>query len=104
MCRALAKTLQTSDSEWDQLIPSVLFAYRTLKQESTKQTPFYLVHGREAQLPVDLEFQEKEQDILPINDFEESLNRRISALKGIFTDALIINHKRIQHAQELQKK
>jgi len=104
LCRALAKTLQTSDSEWDQLIPSVLFAYRTLKQESTKQTPFYLVHGREAQLPVDFEFQEKEQDILPINNFEESLNRRISALKGIFTDALIINHKRIQHAQELQKK
>jgi len=103
LCRALAKSLQSSESNWDQLIPSVLFAYRTLKQESTKQSPFYLVYGREAQLPIDIEFQIREQDLTPIKNFEESLSRRISALKGIFIDAQIINHKNIQHAQEIQR-
>jgi hypothetical protein len=103
LCRSLAKSLQTSESNWDELIPSILFAYRTLKQESTKYTPFYLVHGREAQLPIDIEFQNQEQNFNPIENFEESLNRRISALKGIFIDAQIINHRNIQHAQELQR-
>ena len=80
---------------------STLFAYRTLKQESTKQTPFYLVHGREAQLPIDMEFQEL--NLTPVENFDESLRRRISALKGVFTDAQIINHQNIQRAQDLQK-
>ena len=31
---------------WDNFIPSVLFAYRTRKQESTKIEPFYLIYGR----------------------------------------------------------
>ncbi|CAG8799076.1 25474_t:CDS:2, partial [Dentiscutata erythropus] len=43
------------------------------------------------------------QNFNPIENFEESLNRRISALKGIFIDAQIINHRNIQHAQELQR-
>jgi hypothetical protein len=53
------------------LIPSVLFAYRTLKHESTKYTPFYLVHGREAQLPIDVEFNDKENH--SVLTYEEAL-------------------------------
>jgi len=70
LCRALAKSLQNNETNWDQLLPSILFAYRTLKQESTQQTPFYLVHGREAQLPIDLEIQNSELE--PIYNFDES--------------------------------
>jgi hypothetical protein len=38
-----------------------------------------------------------------ISNFDESLKRRISAIKGTFVDAQIINYRNIQHAQELQK-
>ncbi|CAG8604046.1 8322_t:CDS:2 [Diversispora eburnea] len=95
--------LKTCESNWDELIPSILFAYRTLKQESIKYTPFYLVHDREVQLLIDIEFQDQEQNLNPIENFEKSLNRRISALKGIFIDTQIINHRNIQHAQEFQR-
>lgn len=101
LCRSLGKCLQTSETNWDQLIPSVLFAYRTLKHESTKHTPFYLMHGREAQLPIDIEIQEKEGSL--ITTYEEALEKRISSLVGTFTDALIIASKNIQKAQEIQK-
>lgn len=40
-------------NEWDQYIAPVLFAYRTSKHFTTKISPFYLVNGREAKLPVD---------------------------------------------------
>jgi hypothetical protein len=101
LCRAISKCIQTTDVDWDQLIPSILFAYRTLKHESTKYTPFYLVYGREAQLPLDMEFQEKEIEITE-ND-EKSLEHRIAALIGTFTDAMIITQRNIGNAQNLQK-
>ena len=46
LCEALAKL--STDKDWDEKIPSVLFAYRNKVQSSTKVKPFYLVYGRKA--------------------------------------------------------
>ena len=43
-----------NQEDWDQLLDNVLFAYRTSRQASTKYTPFYLMYGREARLPIDI--------------------------------------------------
>ena len=51
---ALQKLVNESEDDWDELIDNVLFAYRTSKQDSTKFTPFFLMHGREARLPIDI--------------------------------------------------
>jgi len=51
LCESLAK-LTSQGREWDTFIPSVLFAYRTAKQSTTKITPFYLTYGREAKFPI----------------------------------------------------
>ncbi|GBC01619.1 hypothetical protein RclHR1_42650001, partial [Rhizophagus clarus] len=40
-------------NEWDRYIAPVLFAYQTSKHSTMKISPFYLVNGREAKLPVD---------------------------------------------------
>lgn len=42
-------------NDWDTKLPYVLFAYRTSQHSSTGQTPFFLVYGREARLPVEVE-------------------------------------------------
>lgn len=41
-------------SEWDRFLESVLFAYHTSKQASTKFSPFVLLYGRDPILPVEL--------------------------------------------------
>lgn len=46
LCEALAKLQE--DKQWDEKIPSVLFAYRNKVHSSTKAKPFYLTYGREA--------------------------------------------------------
>jgi len=51
LCESIAKLVEKI-KDWDLLIPSILFAYRTAKNPATKMTPFYLVYGREAQLPI----------------------------------------------------
>ena len=49
----LAKTVDHSGRDWDKRIPYVLYAYRTSVQESTRESPFYLLYGRDARLPTE---------------------------------------------------
>ena len=39
--------------DWDEFLPLVLFAYRTSLHDSVKDTPFFLLYGRDAKLPLD---------------------------------------------------
>ena len=47
----LANTAEIGGKDWDLRIPFVLFAYRSSLQESTKDSPFHLLYGREPRLP-----------------------------------------------------
>ena len=52
--RALFKMVNKNKNQWDKFLDSVLFAYRTSRQASTKYSPFFLMFGRELKLPIDL--------------------------------------------------
>ena len=60
LCESLAKTTVIA-TDWDINVPSVLFAYRTAKQATTKIEPFYLVYGHTARFPTieGIEYTEK---------------------------------------------
>ena len=51
----LAKKVEQSGKDWDTHLPFVLFAYRASLHESTKESPFYLLYGRDPKLPTALE-------------------------------------------------
>jgi hypothetical protein len=53
LCEALKKVRDPMN--WDNYITSALFSYRTNKQNTTKFTPFFLNHGREARLPIEVD-------------------------------------------------
>jgi hypothetical protein len=95
LCEALAKVSE-KENEWDEHIESVLFAYRTTKHNTTKKTPFYMVYGREAILPME----ETENG----EDFgNKSIMRRIYELINLVEErreAL----KNIEKSQEGQKR
>ena len=50
----LATVSQEHPSTWETHLPKVCLAYNTSVQASTGYTPFYLMFGREARLPVDI--------------------------------------------------
>lgn len=52
--RALLKIVEENENQWNKFLDSVLFAYRTSRQSSTKYSPFYLMYGREPRLPIGL--------------------------------------------------
>ena len=49
----LSKTVKPG-VEWDERLPYVLFAYRASVQASTGEIPFFLLYGRDPQLPIEL--------------------------------------------------
>src|SRR6185436_5270281 len=54
--RTLKETLSKvseQENQWDEHIEEALLAYRTNKHTTTKFTPFYMLYGKEAQLPID---------------------------------------------------
>ena len=48
----LGKTVEKSGRDWDRHLSYVLYAYRAGRQESTQESPFFLLYGRDPQLPV----------------------------------------------------
>jgi hypothetical protein len=63
LIEALAKTAAEHLTDWDKYIAPTLFAYRTSNQSTTKMSPFFLVYGREAKLPLDSIQLEEEPDL-----------------------------------------
>jgi len=95
LCESLAKVSE-NENDWDKHIESVLFAYRTTKHSTTKKTPFFMVYGREAILPLeDVEEGEnfgKEAIIKRTYDLINLVDERIKALENI------------EKSQEVQRK
>jgi len=50
----LKKRLEKSKGNWPEELPGVLWAYRTTAKTATGETPFSLVYGSEALIPVEI--------------------------------------------------
>nr|XP_034304729.1 uncharacterized protein LOC117682052 [Crassostrea gigas] len=53
----LRSLVDEHQSDWDELLPYVLIAYRSVEQESTGFSPNYLMLGREVRTPLDIAFE-----------------------------------------------
>ncbi|KAI9185257.1 hypothetical protein LWI28_005685 [Acer negundo] len=49
----LKKRLEAEKSEWAEKLPEILWSYRTTPRRSTGETPFSLVYGSEAIIPIE---------------------------------------------------
>ena len=79
----LSMYVSSSHNDWDETIDFVTFAYNTSRQESTGYTPFYLLYGREAVLPVDVALGNDPNPILVIPSEEGvvGLIKRLSVVR-----------------------
>ncbi|XP_019259750.1 PREDICTED: uncharacterized protein LOC109237819 [Nicotiana attenuata] len=50
----LKKILEVAKGKWPEELPGVLWAYRTTAKSSTAETPFSLVYGAEALIPIEV--------------------------------------------------
>ena len=60
----LATTVSDNQANWEQCIRKVCFAYTSV-HSSTRFTPFFLMFGRQAKLPIDLMYGSSPQEVIP---------------------------------------
>lgn len=56
----LTKFIQMKKSAWEDYLDTCVYAYNTSVHESSRFTPYELMFGRKAILPIDLEFGDQE--------------------------------------------
>ena len=82
----LRATVDLDQRNWDEALPECLLAYRTSVHATTKMTPFFLMHGREADLPVDLIFARPPQDYELATEYGKELTDRLDAAYSFVRD------------------
>lgn len=115
--QVLRKRPDVERKDWHIYLPAALYAYRTLKQQTTKYTPFQLTYGREPYSPFD-RYLEKAMEELNIDGVDGSpldlpdsqviedeklkllIDHQITQLQAIRNEA----YESIQKSQEIQKK
>ena len=74
--RKLVALMHEFDNNWDEALPAILFSMRTSVNRATGYTPFYLEHGREARMPIDLAVGSPMQTQEPLSSYVEKLKKR----------------------------
>ena len=94
----IAKSSEQNPCDWDSKLPYVLFAYRTCAQESTRESPFFLVYGRDPRIPTSTVLsQQKSVYEVDIDDYKREAVLNLS-------QAWKLAQGNIKRAQEQQKK
>ena len=83
LVKSLAMFTNEPQTDWDTFIPAVLFAYRTSVTSSTKFTPFELLYGREARLPIDVTLNNETGPALSFNEHLDRIKSNLQMSQAI---------------------
>jgi hypothetical protein len=70
--KRLLGPLEKARHTWPEELPSVLWSIRTTPNTATQETPFFLVHGAEAVLPIEIEHNSPR-----VAEYDEETSRRV---------------------------
>lgn len=100
----LVKYVYKNKNLWDQYIDTCVYAYNSSKHESTAYTPFELMFGRKARLPIDIEIDEHDPEELIIDNDAGEDHEAVQAITDQRIARLEIAKDNIKTAQAKQKR
>ena len=80
--------------DWEQHIRKACIAYNTSVNQSTGFTPFYLMFGRQARLPVDIMFGTNKPEPQSPNEYAAALKKQLTTAFDIARDQMSRQHVR----------
>ena len=84
--RMITKQVHNKPKDWDRQLQSVLWAYRTSFKTSLGYTPFHLVFGKEALLPIEVQLSSLRVLASGESSQKEQLEQRIFNLERLELD------------------
>ena len=67
-------------SDWDIYLPSMLFAYRMCTHSTTGQSPYFLMYGREPNMPIDLDYLPTISQYMELSDYATDLAEKMQRI------------------------
>jgi hypothetical protein len=100
LVRILRKTVVDSKRDWDTKLTAALWAYRTTYKVTTRATPFSLMYGIEAILPIEFEVQTLRIAMEHRLDDSQSLKDRLARLEALNEGRQLA----AQHVETIQRR
>ena len=100
LVRMLSKMNEGHGKNWDLEFPCALWAYRTAVKTGTGFSPFHLVYGKEAIIPIELEVMSSIMLSKLIDDVLDYLKERLVELQKMQLDRSIA----LEHYEQMQDK
>lgn len=80
----ISKVAESSGKDWDKHLPFLLFAYRVAVHDSTKESPFYLLYGRDPRIPSESVLcQQTSPYLVDVADYQHELTDCLSTAWGL---------------------
>jgi len=93
----LAKSISDNQKDWTDHLQQVAFCFNASVQESTKNTPFFLMHGTEPRWGVDLQFNcEHTRTAHSVNDYADFLVTRLEKAHELVRAHLRVSSRRMK--------
>ena len=92
----LATTTREHPFDWEDQIRKVCMAYNTSVQASTGYTPFFLMFGRQARLPIDLMYGTGSHSEMPVSEYAAQLKQSLEDAYRLVRAKLAVSHERRQ--------
>ncbi|MCO5599639.1 hypothetical protein L7F22_053745 [Adiantum nelumboides] len=86
LCKIITKHVRDRPQDWDKHLTAALWAYRTSFKVSTQFTPYHLVYGQEALLPIEVELGSLRVLARETTSSKEKLEQRILDLQRLEID------------------
>ena len=88
LIQIISSYCNNATTDWDEYLSTALFSYRCAQQESTRESPFFLLNGREAQWPLHPLYPVAlSEDGAPRSDYNIRLQER---LQGAWETACVL--------------
>jgi len=89
LLRGLKRRLDKAKGTWAEEVPRIVWAYHTTPQFTTKETPFSLVYGSDAMIPVEIQESSPRFQNFVAEESNEERNMNLDLLDEVREEARI---------------
>jgi len=89
LLRGLKRRLEKAKGTWAEEVPRIVWAYHTTPQSTTRETPFSLVYGSDAMIPIEIQENSPRFQNVVAKEFNEERKVNLDLLDEVREEARI---------------